>query len=132
MDSFVNHSFFKRVLPLPSESWEEFGGGVFCHYHNHHGNEHSSSGGGDGDPILDPSAMEVAPRDGDCLFSVSALMVAKSSLELVRKLCQEHPMYISLPPFPCYPTQDENLEGIRCRRCLKILGNPMATAGIVE
>ena len=83
-------SLFKRVLPLPSESWEGFGGGAFCHYHDHHGHEHSSSGGCDGDcdgdPIFDPSSVEVAPRDGDGLFNAASLMVAKSSLELVRNV----------------------------------------------
>ena len=73
-------SVFKRVLPLPSESWEEFSGGVFCHYHDHHGRMNSDGGGGERS-IIAPSTVNVAPRDGDCLFSVSSLLVVPSSLE---------------------------------------------------
>ena len=69
---------FRRVLPLPSESWAEFGGGIFCHYHD------GSEGTGDHKGVgcmSAPSAIKIHPREGDCLFSASALMIHVTALD---------------------------------------------------
>lgn len=71
---------FRRVLSLPSESWEEFGGGVFCHYHERNKAQTTTE-----EPVgcfmAAPSAVKIRPRDGDCLFSASVLLVLGAGLD---------------------------------------------------
>ena len=53
---------FKRVLPLPSESWHEFSGSAFCHAHDH-------------------TPSQLAPREGDLLIGDSVFLLEGSSLD---------------------------------------------------
>ena len=72
-------SAFKRVLPLPSEAWEEFSGSVYCHYHGHHGDKFK---GKENVKIISPSTVKIVPRDGDCLTSTSVLLVTDTALDM--------------------------------------------------
>ena len=71
-------SSFRRVLPLPSESWEEFSGGVFCHYHHRLGDDV------EGREVVTPSAFRITPREGDCLYSMSTLLLTEKALDVRR------------------------------------------------
>lgn len=73
-------STFKRVLPLPSESWEEFSGGVFCHYREAKATDDDDGGDGECSLMSVPSTVKLHPRAGDCLFSTSSLLLCSSSL----------------------------------------------------
>ena len=64
-------SIFRRVLPLPSEAWQEFSGNVFCHDH-----AHTSAIGGK----VSTFSATLLPREGDCLISESSVLVRKSAL----------------------------------------------------
>lgn len=64
-------SIFRRVLPLPSEAWQEFSGNVFCHDH-----AHTSAIGGKGSTF----SATLLPREGDCLINDSSVLVRKSAL----------------------------------------------------
>lgn len=65
------YSSFKRILPLPSGSWEEFSGSVFCHDYHSKGKESA----------LTPSSLKITPKEGDCLYSDSVLLLTDSSLD---------------------------------------------------
>ncbi len=69
---------FIRLLPLPSDSWEEFSGSVFCHYHSHHAKGKDED---DHRTIIAPSTFTVLPRDGDCLTSASVILLTDYSLD---------------------------------------------------
>ena len=64
-------SIFRRVLPLPSEAWQEFSGNVFCHDH-----ACTSAIGGK----VSASSTTLLPREGDCLINDSSVLVRKSAL----------------------------------------------------
>jgi hypothetical protein len=68
---------FRRILPLPSESWAEFSGGIFCHYH---GKQKGTADDHVG-CMSTPSAIKIHPREGDCLFSASVLLVLTGALD---------------------------------------------------
>jgi len=71
---------FRRVLPLPSDLWEEFGGSVFCHYH-----EHDSGSRGDGGMSRSvessPKRSVLVPKNRDCLANSDRFLVTDQSLD---------------------------------------------------
>ena len=58
------YSCFRRVLPLPSDTWREFTGDVFCHAH--------------GSSLHSPTAL--LPKEGDCLVSESSVLMRRSAV----------------------------------------------------
>ena len=68
-------STFKRVLPLPSDGWEEVSGSYFCHTHTH------SHRGEEGDSTHTSSGAKLVPKDGDCLISSAQLLIRGSALD---------------------------------------------------
>lgn len=68
-DKLTSHcSEFERVLPLPSDAWQEFYADIFCHMDHSHGSPSSQP----------PSTIQ--PREGDCLVADDKLLVTISSL----------------------------------------------------
>ena len=68
------YSIFERVLPLPSDGWEEVSGNFFCHNHAHGREE-------DDDHAPSPSDIKLVPKEGDCLISGDQLVVRGSALD---------------------------------------------------
>ena len=68
----INYSVFKRVLPLPSDGWEELSGSFFCHTHG---------GGEEGDHTHSSDHAKLMPKEGDCLISSSQLVIRGSALD---------------------------------------------------
>ena len=68
-------SVFKRVLPLPSDGWEELSGSFFCHTHG--------GGGGEEDDHTHLSAdhTKLVPKEDDCLISSSQLVIRGTALD---------------------------------------------------
>lgn len=66
------NSVFKRVLPLPSDGWEELSGSFFCH--THEGEE-------EGDHTHLSDHTKLVPKEGDCLISSSQLVIRGSALD---------------------------------------------------
>lgn len=79
---------FSRVLPLPSENWQEICGNVFCH----------------GDNTL-PAGDALSPKIDDCFTSSSDYMLHSSVLEneiaevwpIATVLCYMYVMAINAP-----------------------------------
>ena len=72
----MSHSMFKRVLPLPSEGWEEVSGNYFCHNHTHGGRE------GEGEDFTGiSSGAKLIPKEGDCLISSDQLILRAAALD---------------------------------------------------
>ena len=65
-----NYSSFQRVLPLPSDSWEEVSSHLFCHRHDNHG---------DGKDLSSP--VKLLPKEGDCLISYDLILLRTSALD---------------------------------------------------
>ncbi len=90
---------FRRVLPLPSDLWGEFGGSVFCHYHGHGHAEkeerHQPDGGipcvreGVASPVTSNEGCGLVPRVGDCLTGDDRLLVNEECLNLanIHEVC---------------------------------------------
>ena len=70
-------STFKRVLPLPSEGWEEMSGNYFCHNHEREG---------EGSTTIPASTAQLVPKEGDCLISSEQLIVRAAALDKNRVL----------------------------------------------
>ena len=75
---FSSGSVFRRVLPLPSEAWQEFSGDLFCHAHHAHPHAPTSSGGGGLSTAT--NSLALLPKEGDCLISDSSVLVRGSAL----------------------------------------------------
>ena len=73
-----NISALRRVLPLPSDSWDEFGEGVFCHYH---GDNQKCSVEGEVVYVA-PAGIKLAPKVGECLISSTVLLLTEESLNM--------------------------------------------------
>ncbi|KAL5457451.1 hypothetical protein EMCRGX_G034711 [Ephydatia muelleri] len=86
---------FKRVLPLPSDAWQEFYADIFCHMDHSHGSTSSQPPG------------TICPKEGDCLVGDDKLLVTISSLR------QESIVLDS---------SKEGTIGVMCRRCYSLLG----------
>lgn len=132
-------SAFKRVLPLPSDSWDEFGGSVFCH---HHGPKESA--GESSVSVVAPSSMQLTPRVGDCLTGATVLLLTEHSLDMqnIRKVGVVYLvcccLFLIQQPFLTYYKcchevnlnhflfQDALSKRIYCRRCRLFLGTPMS------
>lgn len=70
-----DYSTFRRVLPLPSDGWEEVSGTYFCHTHTHGRREEES------DSTHLSNCGKLVPKDGDCLISSAQLLIRGSALD---------------------------------------------------
>lgn len=89
---------FKRVLPLPSDSWQEVHADIFCHL------DHCHSG------TTSRAFNAIRPKDGDCLFGDDKLLVTASSLR------QESIVVEAIK------TTNKRTKEIVCKRCYSTLG----------
>ncbi len=82
---------FKRILPLPSDHWNEFTGNIFCHAHQqcHVNVQHSSLG--------------LQPREEDCLISKSFILLRSSALDFDRGVLLNQRRTVSIPIVPRPP-----------------------------
>ena len=64
-------SVFKRILPLPSDGWQELSGSFFCHTHGEEEVDHTH--------LSDHAKL--VPKEGDCLISSSQLIIRGSALD---------------------------------------------------
>ena len=91
-DYVLYYSTFRRVLPLPSDGWEEVSGSYFCHTHTH------GHKGEEGDSTHPSSGAKLVPKEGDCLISSAELLIRGSVLDknkvLIRSKVQK--IYYSL------------------------------------
>lgn len=101
-------SFFKRILPLPSENWSDFADIWFCHNHQHTNSSEDVLAHDTAPPLSasqKPSPSKtLSPRPGDCLVSSLYMLVDESQ---VRKDT------ISITP---------NTQRLVCNRCGNFVG----------
>ncbi|KAK7010531.1 E3 ubiquitin-protein ligase E3D [Biomphalaria glabrata] len=98
---------FKRILPLPTESWSDFADIWFCHNHSDRKDHNHSCSSHSGESTLPDQIKKVkenglSPRLEDCLVSSLYLLISAKQVKSCAVIC--------------------NADRLVCKRCGNFLG----------